>query len=95
MEQSTKVYVAVEADFQPDGKILPRSVTWEDGRKYLIDRVEDIRRAASLKAGGVGIRYTVRIGRSTTWLFLEENRWFVERRSGKMSRSLAGCGKMA
>ena len=81
MEQR-KVYVAVEADFQPDGRILPRSVTWENGKKYAIDRVQDIRRGASLKAGGAGIRYTVRIGRSTTYLYLEENRWFVERRGG-------------
>ncbi len=98
MEGRTKVYVAVEADFQPDGKILPRSVTWEDGRKYAIDRVTDIRRAASLKAGGVGIRYTVRIGRSTTWLFLEDNRWFVERRSagsGTRLPRLVNPGNMA
>ena len=96
MEERTKVYVGVEADFQPDGKILPRSVTWEDGRKYTIDRVTDIRRAASLRAGGVGIRYTVRIGRSTTWLFLEENRWFVERRAGgNGARSLANQGSRA
>ncbi|MBR4691343.1 MAG: hypothetical protein IKP17_01160 [Oscillospiraceae bacterium] len=79
MEQ-TKVYVAVEADFLPDGRILPKSVTWEDGKKYAIDRIQDIRKAASLKAGGAGIRYTVRIGRATTCLYLEENRWFVERR---------------
>ena len=72
--------MAVEADFLPDGRILPKSVTWEDGKKYAIDRIQDIRKAASLKAGGAGIRYTVRIGRATTCLYLEENRWFVERR---------------
>ena len=77
---SAKVYVAVEADFLPDGRILPRAVTWENGVRYPVDRVLDIRRGASLKAGGAGIRYTVRIGRSTTCLYLEDNRWFVERR---------------
>ena len=45
-----------------------------------IDRVLDVRPAASLKAGGAGLRYTVRIGRTETYLFLEETRWFVERR---------------
>ena len=30
--------------------------------------------------GGAGIRYTVRIQNRETYLFLEENRWFVERR---------------
>ena len=33
--------------------------------------------------GGAGLRYTVRIGRSTTCLYLEENRWFVERRGAE------------
>lgn len=80
MEQSPKVYVAVNARFEPDGTLLPLTVTWEDGREYEIDRILDIRRAASLKAGGTGIRYRVRIGRTETYLFLEENKWFVERR---------------
>ena len=43
-----------------------------------IDRVLDVRRAASLKAGGMGIRYTVRINGKQSYLFYEEPRWFVE-----------------
>ena len=45
---------------------------------YSVKKVLDIRPAASLKAGGAGIRYTCRINRHETFLFLEENRWFVE-----------------
>ena len=26
-----KVYVGVKADFRPDGMMLPRIITWEDG----------------------------------------------------------------
>lgn len=77
---NTKVYVAVVTRFSPEGKLRPLSVEWEDGRVYEIDRVLDIRKAASLKAGGVGVRYTVEIGGRRTYLFLEENRWFVERK---------------
>ena len=77
---SNKVYVSVEARFDPEGHIIPTTITWEDGHRYAIDRIVDVRRAASLKAGGAGIRYTVRIGRQETFLFLEEHRWFVERR---------------
>ncbi len=40
----------------------------------------DVRRAASTKAGGQGIRYTVRVLGRETYLFEEENRWFVEAR---------------
>jgi len=78
----TKVYVGVNARFESDGRMTPLSVVWEDGREYEIDKVLDVRRAASLKAGGTGMRYTVRIGRTETFLFLEETRWFVERREG-------------
>lgn len=38
-----KVYVAVKADFAADGTMFPRIITWEDGEKYEIDRVSDIR----------------------------------------------------
>ena len=80
MDNSSKVYVGVNARFEPDGKLTPLSIAWEDGSEYGIDRVLNVCRAASLKAGGVGIRYTVRIGSTETYLFLEENKWFVERR---------------
>ena len=73
-----KVYVEVTAKFSVDGKITPLSLVWEDGTIYKIDRVLDVRRAASLAAGGMGIRYTVRINGNESFLFYEEPRWFVE-----------------
>ena len=76
-----KVYVEVYARYQREGGILPLKVVWADGRIFPIDKVLDIRPAASLKAGGAGLRYTCRIGRQETYLFLEENRWFVEARN--------------
>ena len=51
-----KINLEVNADFDLDGNIRPRSITWGDGRVFEIDRVLDARRAASLKAGGVGMR---------------------------------------
>lgn len=77
---NSKVYVGVNAKFEPDGTLIPLFVLWEDHRKFEIDKILDVRRAASLKAGGTGIRYTVRIGNRETFLFFEEGRWFVERR---------------
>lgn len=84
---TVKTYVAVEARFSPDGRLLPTAVIWEDGLRYEVERVLDVRPAVSLKAGGAGIRYTVRIGRTETYLFLEENRWFVERKQKRVSAS--------
>lgn len=76
---SRKVFVEVVARFEVGGKIVPLSLKWEDGTVYHIDRIVDERRAASLKAGGTGQRYTVRIQGHMTYLFLEEERnWFVE-----------------
>ena len=77
---NAKVYVAVEAHFAPDGSLTPTAVIWEDGTRFEIDRVLKVRQAASLKAGGMGLRYTIRIGQKETFLFLEGTRWFVERR---------------
>ena len=79
-----KVYVDVNVDHLTDGTILPRWFLWEDGRRYDVDKILDIRPAASLKAGGIGMRYTVRVMNKKTFMFLEEyqgaNRWFMERR---------------
>ena len=72
-----KQYVSVTAKFDPDGNILPLKINWDDGRTFYIDRITDIRYAASLKAGGAGIRYTCRIKQNEKYLFLEDNRWFI------------------
>ena len=74
-----KIYLKVNADFDLNGKIVPRSIEWEDGRVFAIDRVLDVRRAASLKAGGVGLRYICRIRGRTVALFNDENKWFTEK----------------
>ena len=84
-----KVYVPVEVQFRSDGVMLPRMITWEDGTKYEIDRVTDIRQAAAMRAGGQGDRYTVSINGKQSYLFFERSpdqtgnnigRWFVERK---------------
>ena len=56
-----KVYVDVVAEFRKDGRLVPIFFTWEDGRKYSIDRILKIERCASRKAGGVGMMYTCMI----------------------------------
>jgi len=75
-----KVYVSVKAIFHEDGRLQPISFVWEDGHEFAIDRVIDARRAASLKGGGVGMRYTCIIQEKQTYLFWDENRWFMERK---------------
>lgn len=84
-----KVYVPVKASFDADGNILPTEITWEDGRKYRIDRVTKVRQAAAMRSGGQGDRYTVMINGKESYLYFERSpdltgrnlgRWFVERK---------------
>jgi hypothetical protein len=79
-----KGYVDVTEDRLKDGRLIPRSFVWEDGARYEIDRVLDIRPAASLKAGGAGVRYTVMVQGRESYMFLEEDsgaeKWFMERK---------------
>ncbi len=86
---AAKVYVPVEVQFRADGTMLPKEITWEDGTKYEIDRILDIRQAAAMKAGGQGDRYTIVVNGKQSFLFFERipnqsgnniGRWFVERR---------------
>lgn len=79
MNERRKVYVAVNVDHRPDGSARPNRITFEDGKTFEIDRVRHVCRAASTKVGGTGLRYTVLICGTETFLFDEENgKWFVE-----------------
>ena len=64
-----------------DGKLVPIFFTWEDGRKYNIDRILKIERCASRKAGGVGTMYTCMIQGQESHLFYEVDKWFMERKT--------------
>ena len=84
-----KVYVKVASITEVDGRIIPKCLYWEDGQKYKIDKISDVKEAASMKAGGCGVRYTIRVNGKETYLFFERNasvtgnnigRWFVERK---------------
>ena len=78
-EIMSKIYVEVEAVFGENGTLRPNCVHWKDGRKFVIDKITDIRRAASLKGGGCGMRYTcVIMGKKSFLFYGDEGRWFVE-----------------
>ena len=77
-----KVYVTVNAEHRPDGSCLPKTIRLANDNVYEIDKIIQVCRSAS-EVGGRGIRYTIRIGRSETCLFDEQNgRWFVEAKFG-------------
>lgn len=76
-----RVYVRVIVEYDEEGGVCPLSIRWEDGRKFRVDRILDVRRAAATKAGGQGMRYTCRIMGRETYLFEDNGRWFVETRN--------------
>ena len=82
--QLRRVYVGLRVSFDTDGTMTPIEIKWEDGRVFEVDRVLDVRRAAS-EAGSMGLRYTVKIMGKVRLLFFEDAwtdtgrpRWFVE-----------------
>lgn len=75
---SRKVYVGVVAEIDTAGKVRPITVIWEDGRKFTVDKILDVRRACATKVGGTAIRYSIVIAGKSTFLFFDDGKWFVE-----------------
>lgn len=74
-----KKYVRVIAVFNTDGRIIPRVLLDDDGTHMEISRISDIRRAASISAGGYGLRYTCVCCGRPLQIYLEGGeRWFVD-----------------
>lgn len=73
-----KIYVDVTVMNDKYGHIKPLSITWEDGHVYEVDRIKRECRAASTKVGGCGVRYTIMVLGKETFLFHEDDKWFVE-----------------
>ena len=73
-----KVFVELVAKYTYEGSIHPLAILWDDGRVFKIDKITDVCRAASLKSGGVGIRYTISVKNKQRYLYLDEDHWFIE-----------------
>ena len=52
-------------------------IEFDEERKYTVDKILDVRRAACQSAGGVGDRYTCMIGGRESYLWFEKGKWFV------------------
>lgn len=73
----SKVFVSITAEHDVKGVTKPTILHWADGRKFVIDKVYDVRQAASLKAGGVGLRYNCLIAGKQVYLYNDEDKWFI------------------
>lgn len=75
-----KLYVDVIVLNTKEGQIKPLMIVWQNGVKYAIDKISQVTKAASTIAGGSGIRYTCQIQGQQRYLFLEEDKWFIEKK---------------
>ena len=77
-----KTLVTVRAEHHTDGRIQPLFFVMPNGEKVKIERIMRVQQAASLKAGGQGIRYEVRVcsgaQRHQLYLFDDAGIWFIE-----------------
>ena len=85
----SKKYVDMIVRYYPDGTIKPMAIWWDEGVVYEIDKIVDVRPCASLKAGGAGIRYSCMIQGHEKYIWLEENKWFVEAKGDKIDTELS------
>jgi len=77
MGEREKRYVPVVVRFDATGKMQPVLIEFDEGHKYEVDKILDVRRAACQSVGGVGDRYTCRIRGKEAQLWFEKGRWFV------------------
>lgn len=77
MEEREKKYVPVVVRFDQTGKMRPLVIEFEEGQRYSVDKIVDVRRAACQSVGGIGDRYTCRIKGQESYLWFEKGRWFV------------------
>ena len=74
----SRMYVQVMVTYDEQGQATPQQLTLR-GKTYRVDRLLERRQAVATKAGGQGMRYTLRIGSQQAYLFRDDqNRWFVE-----------------
>ena len=76
-----KMLVDMYAQHRHDGKVIPIKFRLEDGTIVKIDRFLHAERAASLKVGGCGIRYTVMIEGIERHIYEDDGVWYVEART--------------
>ncbi|MFA6282224.1 MAG: hypothetical protein WCY05_06980 [Candidatus Omnitrophota bacterium] len=75
-----KKYVDIIIKVSTSGKVTPMAILWDDGRKYDIDKVIDVRYSAS-QTGEGGIRYKCLVQGKEVFVFEEQGKkrlWFIE-----------------
>ena len=85
-ESPTKEFVDVMAvHWSETGEIDPKRIHFKNGTVLIVSRVFTVTRAASLRAGGQGMRYECRVANEKDglmfriYLFHDGDYWFIEK----------------
>ena len=70
-----KIYVQVDSERAEGGAVVPRIISWQDGRIWKIDRV--LHSCTSPDGEYEGVRYTVIIGRAERYIYRAGHAWYV------------------
>ena len=73
-----KFSVDVAAVCYAIGDVIPIAFSINNGRVLEIDQVMNWERAASLTAGIMGMRYSIRVRDKETYLYRDDDLWFME-----------------
>ena len=71
-----KTYVPVIVRIDENGRCEPKVIEFDD-KKFYVEKVLDVCRAACRSVGGVGVRYTCQVLGQITELWEEKGCWFV------------------
>lgn len=79
--KTERIYVKVNSDFDSTGYMQPKTITWDDGRTFTIEKVKDFRPADL--ADRTGDCYTVVIHGQEKHLFFERTDSLFSARFGR------------
>ena len=70
--------ICVIAKLDENSNVTPLKIIWDNNQSFEIDRVLEVRKCASTKGGGMGLRYRCRIKNQERFLWLDGYTFFVE-----------------
>lgn len=54
------------------------SITWPDGRVFIVESVGAVRRRSACVEGGPGIKYDITVAGKDTHIIERDRRWYME-----------------
>ncbi|MBR3357322.1 MAG: hypothetical protein IKG46_05765 [Solobacterium sp.] len=71
-----KKYIDLIVQIDRDGNMTPKEILWEDGRRFIVQKVLDKRHAIT-SAGGAAVCFTCILAGRRRDIYREKERWYV------------------